>query len=153
MDQPTGTVVTIAFNPVKGLPRPLHEAAELRAGHGIVGDHRAGARPDRALNLLDERHIAALSGAGYAVQPGSLGENIVVRGLALDELAPGTRLRLGASAVARIVTARHGCANLKYIHPDFPEAAAGRVGLMCAVEQGGALRLGDVVEVVAENEP
>jgi MOSC domain-containing protein YiiM len=152
MTRHPGTIAAIAYNPEKGLPRPLHAAAELVADHGIVGDHRAGSRADRALNLLDERHIEALAAAGYDVRPGSLGENIVIRGLDLDQLPSGSRLRLGESAVARIVSARHGCANLKYIHTAFPEAAAGRIGYMCAVEQGGEVRVGDEVAVLGDDE-
>lgn len=152
MTRQMGSIVTIAYNPVKGLPRPLHSVAELAADHGIVGDHRAGARTDRALNIVDERHIEALAAAGYDVRPGSLGENLVVRGLDLDGLPLGTRLRLGETAVARIESARHGCANLKYIHADFPEAAAGRIGHMCAVDKGGEVRVGDAVVVLGSEE-
>jgi MOSC domain-containing protein YiiM len=145
---PAGQIRHIAFSPERGLPRPLHPAASLAAGHGIVGDRRAGKSPERALNLLDERHLEALAAAGYAVGPGSLGENVVVAGLDLDALPAGTRLALGPVAVVRIVKARTGCQNLGYIHGDFPAAAAGRVGQMCAVEAGGEIRLGDAVRVL-----
>lgn len=143
-----GQIETIAFNPERGLPRPLHEAATLQPGHGIVGDHRAGISPDRALNILDGRHIAALQARGYDVRAGVLGENLVVKGLDLDALPVGTRLLVGATAVVRIVKPRTGCANLGYIHSDFPIAAAGRLGQMCAVDRGGDVQVGDSVVVL-----
>jgi MOSC domain-containing protein YiiM len=148
-----GTIVSIAYNPVKGLPRPLHDAARLERGHGIVGDHRAGARADRALNILDQRHVEALAAAGYAVVPGSLGENLLIADLDLDALPVGSRLRLGDTVVARITDRRNGCLNLRYIHPDFPEASTGRVGQMCAVEVGGEIRVGDEVVLLQETLP
>jgi MOSC domain-containing protein YiiM len=55
---------------------------------------------------------------------------------------------LGEAVVVRIVKARTGCQNLSDIHADFPAAAAGRVGQMCAVEAGGDIRVGDPVRVL-----
>ncbi len=143
-----GRIVSIAFNPVKGLPRPLHTSAELAAGHGIMGDHRAGVSENRALNILDERQVQGLKDLGYDVRPGSLGENLLVAGLDVDALAPGTRLQLGPVAVARVVKPRTGCPNLTYIHEDFPAVAEGRLGQMCAVERGGPVAVGDAVVVL-----
>ncbi len=147
-----GRILSIAFSPVSGLPRPLHETAELQPGHGIVGDHLAGRSQDRALNVIDARQLESLQSQGYDVRPGVLGENLVVSGLPLDELPAGTRLQLGASAVARIVKPRTPCTNLTYIHTDFPAVAEGRVGQMCAVEVGGEVTVGDVVMVLAAGE-
>jgi MOSC domain-containing protein YiiM len=147
---PRATIVSIAFNPVKGLPRPLHPSAELAAGHGIVGDHRAGVSENRALNILDERQVQALVGLGYDVRPGSLGENLLVAGLDVDALPPGTRLQLGPAAVARVVKPRTGCPNLTYIHEDFPAVAEGRLGQMCAMERGGPVVVGDPVLVLPD---
>ena len=147
---PRGTIVSIAFNPVKGLPRPLHASAELAAGHGIVGDHRAGVSENRALNILDERQVQALRDLGYDVRRGSLGENLLVAGLAVDDLAPGTRLQVGRAAVVRVVKPRTGCPNLTYIHEDFPAVAEGRLGQMCAVDRGGPVAVGDPVVVLPD---
>jgi MOSC domain-containing protein YiiM len=147
-DSRQGTILTIAYGTTRGLPRPLHMDATLQPGHGIVGDHRAGRSPERALNILDDQDLAALNARGYPVAPGSLGENLVVRGLPVADLPPGTWLQLGPSAVARIVKARTGCDNLKYISPDFPAAGAGHVGVMCTVERGGDIRVGDPVRVL-----
>jgi MOSC domain-containing protein YiiM len=145
--QSRGRITSIAYSDAPGLPRPLHPSAVLRAGHGIEGDHRAGRGADRALNLVEARHLAALAEAGYAIGPGSVGENVVVDGLALDGLPGGTRLRLGDTVVVRLVKARTGCATLAYIHGDFPGVAQGRIGHMCAVDQGGEIRVGDAVTV------
>lgn len=144
-----GRIQSIAFGRQPGLPRLLHETAELRAGHGIVGDHQAGRSVNRALNLIDQHQLESLQELGYDVQPGVLGENLVLSGLPLDELPAGTRLQLGDTAVARVVKPRTPCSNLTYIHPDFPAVAEGRVGQMCAVERGGVVSVGDEVVVLA----
>lgn len=141
-------ITSIAYRAERGLPRPLHERAMLRAGHGIEGDHKAGKSPERALNILDADRLAELIAAGYDVAPGTLGENLIVLGAALDRLPVGTCVRLGEQAVVRIVKPRAPCDTLSYIHPDFPEVAVGRVGVMCAVETGGEVRVGDEVTVL-----
>jgi MOSC domain-containing protein YiiM len=141
-------IVSIAFRPDRGLPRPLHERASLRAGHGIVGDHKAGKSQERALNIIDLDRLEELQRAGYEVRPGSLGENLVVRGAALDRQPAGTLVRLGEEAVVRIVKPRTGCDNLSYIHSDFPAVSEGRVGVLCSIEAGGEIRVGDPVVVL-----
>jgi len=144
-------ILAICYRPDRGMPRPLHASAELAAGHGIVGDHKAGKGPDRALNIVDADRLDELVAMGYPVTPGALGENLVVAGAALDRLPPGTRVRLGAEAVVRLVKPRRPCDNLKYLSDDFPAAGEGRVGVLCAVEVGGTIRVGDGVEVLAED--
>jgi MOSC domain-containing protein YiiM len=144
-------ILSIAYSAERGLPRPLRPRARLRAGHGIEGDHKAGKSPERALNLIDAERLAELRAAGYDVTPGRLGESVVVEGAALDRLPAGTRLRLGPQAVVQIVKARTPCENLAYIHPDLPAAAGGRVGVMCAVETGGDIEVGDEVVVLTSS--
>ena len=57
--------------------------------------------------LFDE--MAAL---GITVTPGAMGENITTRGVPLLDLAPGTRLHLGETAVIEVTGCRNPCAQL-----------------------------------------
>ena len=147
-ERPVGEIVSIAYRGDRGLPRPLHARATLVAGHGIQGDHKAGKSPERALNIIDAYRLDELVALGYDVTAGALGENLIVRGAGLDRLPLGSRVQLGESAVVRVVKPRSPCDNLKYIHADFPEAGEGRVGVLCAVETGGEIRVGDAVSAL-----
>ena len=57
-----------------------------RAGHG---------GPERALCLLAMEVLDQLRREGHAVHPGSLGENVTIRGLDWTRIGPGDRLRIG----------------------------------------------------------
>lgn len=122
------------------------ETAELVAGRGLRGDRKAGRSRDRQVNLLASDWLAAAADRGYRAAPGQFGEQLIVDGLDLGALPPGTRLRLGDAAELEIVKGRTGCARL--------EAAQGRsiaglgpIGVLARVTAGGTIRVGDPVAV------
>ena len=123
------------------------ESAELMAGHGIRGDRKAGHHPDRQLNLLSTGWLAMAAAKGYRAAPGQFGEQLILDGIDLVTLPPGTRLQLGDAAVLEIVKGRTGCTRL--------EAAQGRtiaglgpIGVLARVITGGPIRVGDPVAVL-----
>ena len=123
------------------------ESAELMAGHGIRGDRKAGHHPDRQLNLLSTGWLAMAAAKGYRAAPGQFGEQLILDGIDLVTLPPGTRLQLGDAAVLEIVKGRTGCTRL--------EAAQGRtiaglgpIGVLARVIAGGSIRVGDPVAVL-----
>lgn len=123
------------------------ETSELVAGKGLRGDKKAGRNADRQVNLLSTAWLAAAAAVGYRAAPGQFGEQLIIDGLDLIALPPGTRLTLGEAAVLEIVKARNGCTRL--------EAAQGRsiaglgpVGVLARVIAGGPIRVGDPVAVL-----
>ncbi len=121
--------------------------AELVPGQGIAGDAKGDKHPERELNLMSLEWLQALREKGYKTAPGQMGEQITVSGLAVERLAPGTRLQLGPSAVIEVVKARTGCNRF--------EAAQGRtmaglgvLGVMAKVITGGEIAVGDPVFVL-----
>lgn len=123
------------------------ESADLVAGHGIRGDRKAGHHPDRQLNLLSTGWLAMAAAKGYRAAPGQFGEQLILDGVDLATLPPGTRLQLGDAAVLEIVKGRTGCTRL--------EAAQGRaiaglgpIGVLARVIAGGSIRVGDPVAVL-----
>jgi MOSC domain-containing protein YiiM len=126
--------------------RPLPKA-ELIAGQGIQGDRKAGRNPRRQLNLLSADWLAAKQGEGYKTAPGQFGEQLIVSGLALESLAPGSQLQLGDEARIEITMPRIGCERL--------EAAQGKtglsetpIGMLARVIHGGIIKVGDRVRVL-----
>ena len=127
---------------------PLEEAT-LIAGHGIQGDQKAGHHPDRQLNLLSFEWLQKVGKQGYRTKPGEFGEQIILTGVVLDALNPGARMRLGSQAVVEIVKPRTGCDRLQAAQP-MPVKDLGSVGMMARVVQGGEIRTGDAVHLIAE---
>jgi hypothetical protein len=128
---------------------PLEEAT-LIAGYGIQGDQKAGHHPDRQLNLLSYEWLQKIGQQGYRANPGEFGEQIIIQGLALEELEPGNRLQLGEQVVVEISKPRTGCDRLQAAQPR-PVKELGYVGMMARVIRGGDIRTGDPVNLVEES--
>lgn len=144
-----GRLVSIAYSSGHGLPRPLHKEATIVANHGIDGDLRAGRAHHRHLNIMDAETIEQLKTEGFPVGPGIMGENLIVEGVQLDQRPQGTRIRIGQDVVAETTGLREPCINLTPVDERMPDAVVGRVGVLATVIAGGAISVGDRVELMS----
>ena len=147
---------------------------ELVAGHGVQGDAHFGVtvqhlsrvardptQPNlRQVHLLHEELLSELHTQGYDVAPGQMGENITTRGLVILGLSTGTKLRVGAQAILRVTGLRNPCAQIERFRPGLLAAVLDRAedgtlvrksGVMCVVAQGGKVRAGDSIVVIAQS--
>lgn len=150
-------VVSLAYTPAGVERKPADryarvpaDAVELVTGHGVAGDLKGGGRK-RQLNVLFAEAVAELRAEGYKAGPGELGEQVVIAGLDPAAVVPGTRLRLGG-ALIEVTERRNGCARFERVQGRPKEASAGRIGVMAKVVTGGAVRVGDAVEVLPGGE-
>jgi MOSC domain-containing protein YiiM len=127
---------------------PLIEA-NLIQGYGIEGD-RKGGPPRRNLNVMDDVTLAELEAEGYPVEPGKLGENLIISGMDLRTHPHGTQVRIGDEAIVELRKLREPCEQLTAIDARMPEGVVDRVGVMCRVLRSGKIKVGDEVEVVTE---
>jgi MOSC domain-containing protein YiiM len=148
----------------------------LLAGLGVEGDahagvtvqHRSRVRRDptqpnlRQVHLVHAELLDGLVACGFRVRPGSIGENITTRGVALLDLPVGTRLRLGADAVVELTGLRNPCVQLDGYQDGLMRAVLDRdadgglvrlAGVMAVVLTSGVVRPGDLVEVVLPARP
>lgn len=149
-------IVSIVYKPdgVEGHPADRYaryplEQARLLANYGIEGD-RKGGHPERQLNIMSAETLAQLAAQGCDTSPGALGEQIIVRGVDIDTLPPGARLRLGADAVIEVIKPRTGCNRFEHIQGVSPVLLAGRMGIMARVISSGPIQVGDSVMPLAE---
>ena len=98
--------------------------AQLVSGHGIDGDAKAG------------RH------------PGAFGEQLVIEGLAVEDLAPGERLIIG-SAELEITQPRIGCVKVTHAHGRTLPDSALPIGMLARVTRSGDIHVGDPVAQLA----
>ncbi|MEO8602290.1 MAG: MOSC domain-containing protein [bacterium] len=142
----------------------------LVAGLGVAGDahqgetvkHRSRVAVDpsqpnlRQVHLLHAELLDALDGAGFALTPGRIGENVTTRGVDLLGLPIGTRLHLGAAAIIEITGLRNPCVQLDAIQPGLMAATLDRdadgtlirkAGVMAIVVTGGDVRPGDPIRI------
>jgi len=138
----------------------LGEVAALR-GEGLAGDrylHRSGTYskthgPDREVTLIEAETLDALQAElGFTLAPAETRRNLVSRGIALDALI-GKRFRVGEEVVLAGVRRCDPCGYLERTtgKPVY-EPLRERGGLRATIVQGGTLRVGDVVEALAEPE-
>ena len=101
--------------------------------------------------LLDE-----LTGAGFRVGPGVMGENVTTRGIDLLGLPRGARLRIGPEAIVEITGLRNPCSQLDDYQRGLTAAVLGRnpdgslirkAGVMGVVLAGGRVAGGDRILV------
>lgn len=163
-------VVAVSRRPTHRVSKDPVAAITLLEGLGVEGDAHAGVtvqhrsrkrwRPDlpnlRQVHLLHAELHDELGAAGFDVGPGTMGENVLTRGVDLLGLPTGARLRLGARAVVEVTGLRNPCVQLDRLQPGLMEATLDRdadgelvrlAGVMAIVVAGGEVRAGDPVEV------
>jgi MOSC domain-containing protein YiiM len=163
-------VTAVGRSPRHTLVKPTQDSITLLAGLGVDGDahrgktirHRSRVRRDpdepnrRQVHLIHGELHDELRAAGFAVEPGQMGENVTTRGVDLLALPAGTLLRLGDSAVVEVTGTRNPCKQLDRIQPGLMQATLDRdedgrlvrkAGVMGIVVEGGEVRPGDAVAV------
>jgi len=168
----TASVVSVSSKDTPGVGKIPRESVRLVANHGVEGDYHAGATvrhrsraakdPDqpnlRQVHLMHSELFDELAAIGISVAPGQMGENITTRGAALLELAPGTRLHIGESAIVEITGCRNPCEQLNGVDERLLSQVAlkaddgsivRKAGVMGIVIAGGDVRPGDAIRVEA----
>jgi MOSC domain-containing protein YiiM len=166
------TIVSVNSKETPGVGKVPRASVTIVANHGVEGDYHAGERirhrgrvaenPDqpnlRQVHLIHSELFDEVAAAGVTVTPGAMGENITTRGIDLLALAPGTRLHLGETAVVEVTGLRNPCAQLDGIDVRLLPLVASKcddgsidlqAGVMSIVLEGGTVRPGDAIRVVA----
>ena len=96
-----GRVTAVCISSVRQEPKRRVGSIRLVRG-GVEGDSHLGVT-EREVSLLRAEDIRkAELEAGFPFPAGSLAENLIIEGLPVD-MAPGTRIALGESAVLEVV--------------------------------------------------
>jgi MOSC domain-containing protein YiiM len=82
------------------------------------------------------------------ISPGAVKENITTRGLDFQRLHEGQQLRIGGSLL-EIGLPCLPCSRMDEIRQGLQEELRGQRGWLCRVVEGGTIRLGDRIEVLA----
>src|SRR5579859_4807873 len=151
-------VASIAFSPPAENQRPedhYHRVAatmaKLIADRGIESD-RKGKGGDRQINIMSAETLAHLREVGFKTGAGEMGEQLVLAGIDVDVLSPGTRLRLGMEAVVEVLQLRTGCDRFERIQGKHKKLARGKLGVIARVIASGAIAVGDPVTLETATE-
>ena len=149
----TGTVAWIGQRPVRREPLVSVPEAELITDSHLLGDHaRLKAGGKRQITLIQHEHLASVAGflgLNEPLDPGRLRRNLVVSGLNLLALK-NRQIRIGDEVVLNITGECHPCSRMEEeLGPGGYNAMRGHGGLTAHIAQGGTIRVGDVVRVLA----
>lgn len=162
-------VVAVSRDGAHQFSKPVVDEIVLVEGWGVEGDSHAGvtvqhrsrvardpSEPNlRQVHLIQAELFDELTGAGFTVEPGELGENITTRGIDLLALPADTLLHLGETAVVRVTGLRNPCQQINGFESGLLRELIGRApdgsvvrkgGVMSVVVTGGAVRSGDPVQ-------
>ncbi len=121
-------------------------AAELVLKHGIKGDIK-GSTGSRQLNIMSAHIVENLNAEGYNTKPGALGEQLVIAGIDLEALPPGSLLTIGNQAQVEVVKLRTGCSKFERYQGHQESETVGRLGILAIVVTEGTIQVGDTVTV------
>jgi MOSC domain-containing protein YiiM len=160
-----GTIVQVNISP-GGLPkRPIERG--IITPLGLEGDRHAHTEvhggPKKAILLIASETVDDLTGRGYPLFYGALGENLTTRGLTLKDLRKGDQLRAGG-ALLEITLPRIPCRQLNVYgetlkgeladsliwQHDPSSAYWGMSGFYASVVRPGPVEAGDIIALVAK---
>lgn len=137
----------VEANPSNRYVRFARSTANLMVNYGIEGD-RKGGNPNRQLNVMSQETLNDLRAEGFRVEPGAMGEQLIVTGLDVTALQPGDRVQLGDTACIEVISHRKGCERFEHIQGKPRTNCAGRLGIMAKVVADGEIRVGDPVKLL-----
>ena len=142
-----GEIIAVCTSANKGERKTDVKAGVLVKGFGLEGDGHGGDW-HRQVSLLATESIAKMRAAGLEVGPGDFAENLTTRGLDLCSLPVGTRLRVGGEALLEISQIGKICHERCAIFYQAGDCVMPREGIFAVVLVGGAVKTGDLIEVV-----
>lgn len=133
-------VVGLQRSPKQG-ERGSIDRATLIEGAGLDGDRHAKPGSRRALLVMEQEVLDR-----FELLPGTVSEQITVRGVDLHQLVFGTRLQIGAITL-EVAAHCEPCERMDAIRPGLQKELIGRRGRFVRVVRGGSIAVGDSIEV------
>ena len=142
MAQPNPRVVALHLSLASRAPLRVMERVSAVANRGLEGDRHAKTGSHRQVLLIEAEVLESL---GLAA--GEVREQVTVRGLALDRLPPGTRLRVG-EALLELAKPCDPCERMNEIRPGLMTTLEGRRGHFVRVVTSGSFAVGDALTIL-----
>ena len=133
----------IALHVCKSSRAPLVSVPSVKAvlETGLDGDRHARLQSRRQVLLVEQEVLDE-----FGLTPGAIREQVTVRGLGLDKLVFGARLRVGG-ALLEVAGPCAPCARMDEVQPGLQQALTGRRGRFVRVIETGLFAVGDAIHV------
>ena len=134
-----GTIEAVCSSPEKHTGKHQLDEAELRTGHGMVGDAHGGSKREVSLLALED----IKSGQGHLfLQPGDFAENLTTSGIQLEKLPVGSLLHIGSEVVLEVTQIGKKCHTKCEIFQKLGDCVMPKKGIFARVLQGGVVSKG-----------
>ena len=141
------TIVALQVTPASRAAMAPRSEVRALLNCGIEGDRHARAGSRRQVLVVEAETLEALG-----LAPGDVREQVTVRGMALDRLETGARLRIG-SAEFEVAGPCDPCARMDEIRSGLRAALEGRRGRFLRVVREGTIAVGQTLELEPEATP
>lgn len=143
-----GQIVAISINSERAqLKMPVPQVTAL-TNVGLEGDGHCGDWGRQVTCLRYESLLQSNEENGLQMGPGDFAENLLIGELDFSKAVAGSRLKIGSDVileVSQVGKADHPSVVLR----NFGVSLLPKEGLFCRVIQGGPIKVGDAVEVMA----
>lgn len=142
-------VKAISISDRKGIRKKNIDSVVLVKDFGLENDAHGG-KWHRQVSLLAEESIEIMRQKGLDVVAGNFAENITTEGIDLCSLHVGAHIRIG---VTELIISQLGkvCHHPCAIYHQAGDCVMPREGIFGVVIQGGEIRVGDEIEVLADH--
>ncbi len=147
-----GKVLSVNISEKKGTKKKNVGSVRLAKKWGIVSDGHAGDW-HRQISLLSKKSIEKIRDKGLPVEYGDFAENLSIEGIDLHLLPVGTALAVGESVIIRITQVGKECHTRCNIFYQVGDCVMPREGVFAEVLQEGEVKVGDIIQVVADSSP
>ena len=134
-------IVALHLSHASRAPLQTVQSAEALTDRGLDGDRHARPGNRRSVLFMEQETLDA-----HGLTPGDVREQVTVRGLDLNGLVFGSRLKVG-SAVFEVAGPCAPCQRMEELRAGLRQALEGRRGRFVRVVEAGTLSVGDAVEV------
>ncbi|MCL5125834.1 MAG: MOSC domain-containing protein [Deltaproteobacteria bacterium] len=148
LSRTSGRVIAVCSSEKKGTPKTDVGEGIIEVGFGLKGDAHGGAW-HRQVSLLAIEQIETMKDKGFDVKPGSFAENICTEGFDHVGFDIGDRLRIGQTAILEVTQIGKECHTRCAIYNKIGECIMPEQGVFAKVIEGGVIRTGDTLEVLA----
>jgi len=144
-----GKIIAVCTSERKGMKKKNVGEGMLKVGFGLEGDAHGGDW-HRMVSLLGVESIQKMKDKGADVGPGDFAENLTTEGLELFTLPIGTKLKIGTTSIGEVTQIGKQCHTTCEIFKQVGECVMPKEGIFIRLLEGGAVRSGDSIEVIAE---
>ncbi|MDP4117458.1 MAG: MOSC domain-containing protein [Bacteroidota bacterium] len=149
MTKSVGRISAISISAKKGIPKSNVKSAELIKDYGIKGDAHAG-NWHRQVSFLAMESIDTMRQKGLpALRPGAFAENITTEFIDVPNIAIGTKVQLGNTAIIEITQIGKECHSKCAIFDQVGDCVMPREGIFGIVIKGGIIEMGDSFKIIS----